>query len=104
MRLSSAASIVVMLRTLNPQSGVRFPGGARAGNANWQSWRAQNSLCAGSSPAPRTVSGWDVGTPSRALTPALAGSSPAPEALPMRTACGAALVQRTTRFDPGYRL
>ena len=39
-----------------------------------------------------------------ALNHAPVGSTPAPEAMPPRTACGSAFVRRTARFDPGWRL
>ena len=83
---SGAASIVVMLRTLNPQSAVRFPGGVRAGNANPGKLASSNlAVCRfESGPAYRFRVG--CRQPSMALNHAPVGSTPAPEAMPPRTA------------------
>lgn len=61
---SGVANLTGQRTGLLPRAiSVRSGGGARAGNANRESWRAQTSPSAGSSPAPRTGSGWGTGVP-----------------------------------------
>jgi hypothetical protein len=86
-------------------NGVRAPGGAPCGrDGNWDTWSAQTRPCESSNLSARTVSGWGVGVPSKALTLALAGSSPAPEAFAAAHGCGPALVRRAVRIGTGRRL